>query len=129
MVRFHRACQAFVAPFRGEGFGVKVLDAMACDLPVLLPLYSGPADFCDAENCFPVPFREVPLEDCLDTRSLRIGNDPVWCEVEVDALAGALRAVYRDPDAARERGRRAGAAARREYSWQAVCRRFEEIVR
>jgi glycosyltransferase involved in cell wall biosynthesis len=128
MVRFQRACHAFVAPFRGEGFGVKVLEAMACDLPAILPLYSGPADFCSPEACFPVPYREVPLADCLDTRSLRLGNDPVWCEVEVAALAETLRAVYRDPVAARERGGRAGAAVRRDFSWQAACRRFEEIV-
>src|SRR4029079_1993861 len=43
MIRFQRACHAFVAPFRDEGFGVKVLDALACDLPAILPLYSGPA--------------------------------------------------------------------------------------
>jgi glycosyltransferase involved in cell wall biosynthesis len=128
MVRFQRACHAFVAPFRGEGFGVKVLDAIACGLPAILPLYSGPADYCRPDSCFPVPFREVPLEDCLDTRSLRIGNDPVWCEVDVAALAETLRAVYRDPDAAQQRGRQAGAAARREYSWSTVCRRFAEIA-
>jgi glycosyltransferase involved in cell wall biosynthesis len=101
---------------------------MACDLPMILPLYSGPADFCDPETCYPVPFREVPVQDCLDTRNLRLGNDPVWCETDVAALADTMRAVFRDPDAARERGRRAGAAVRRDYSWSAVCRRFVEIA-
>ena len=49
---------------------MKILDAMACGLPVITPLFGGPTDFCTPSNCYPVDFALVPMGDCLDTRSL-----------------------------------------------------------
>src|SRR5207248_11255990 len=45
LVRLYRGADFFVAPYRGEGFGMKILDAFALGLPVLLPEYGGPVDY------------------------------------------------------------------------------------
>ncbi len=41
LIALYRGADAFVAPFRGEGFGLKILDACAVGLPVLAPHYGG----------------------------------------------------------------------------------------
>jgi glycosyltransferase involved in cell wall biosynthesis len=128
MVRVYRACDALVAPFRGEGFGVKLIDAMACGLPVIAPIYGGPADYLTPENCRPLRYSVVPVGDCLDTRLLPRGNAPVWCEVAVDDLAAALRAAANDPEDLRRRGRRARHDVAQRFSWPAVARRLLEVV-
>jgi glycosyltransferase involved in cell wall biosynthesis len=128
MVRFYRACDVFVAPFRGEGFGVKILDAMACGLPVVAPLYGGPADFLHEGNCLPVHFKEVPVGDCLDRRSLQLSNSPTWCEVDVDDLAHQLAAACADLEGARRRARRGQSEVHECFSWQSIARRLVDLV-
>ena len=68
LIRLYKSCDAFVSAHRGEGFGMKILDAMACGLPVITPLFGGPTAYCEPDNCLPVDFSLVPMGDCLDTR-------------------------------------------------------------
>jgi|GEM_PF-4556388 len=121
VVRFYRACDALVAPFRGEGFAIKILDALACGLPVLAPLYGGPADYLHEGNAIPLDWHEVPLGDCLDRRLFTPGNDPVWCEVEVDDLARKLAAIYADPAPARVRAAQGRREVLQRFSWLAIA--------
>ena len=48
LIRLYKSCDAFVSAHRGEGFGMKILDAMACGLPVITPLFGGPTAYCRA---------------------------------------------------------------------------------
>ena len=50
----YRACDVLVHPYRGEGFGMPVLEAMACGLPVIVTA-GGPTDeFCPDDACWRV---------------------------------------------------------------------------
>ncbi len=128
LMRLYKSCDAFVSAHRGEGFGMKILDAMACGLPVVTPLFGGPTSYCHADNCLPVRFSEVAMGDCLDTRSLRIANGPVWAEVDRDSLGEQMRRVYEQ----RELAARIGAAGRASvvprFSWDAAAARLVEIA-
>ena len=125
MVRFYRGCDLFVAPFRGEGFGVKILDAMACGLPIIAPLYGGPADYLNAANCLPVRFKKILVGDCLDTRALQLGNSPTWCEVDVDDLAAKLSTACTDLDRMRRLAEQAQQHVIQRFSWQTIA---QELV-
>jgi glycosyltransferase involved in cell wall biosynthesis len=122
LIELYKSCDAFVSAHRGEGYGMKILDALACGLPVITPLFGGPTDFCTAANCFPVDFSLVPVGDCLDTRSLRITNGPTWAEPSVASLAATLRRVVEAPDAARRIGARARADVVDRLTWDAAAR-------
>jgi glycosyltransferase involved in cell wall biosynthesis len=121
VIRFYRGCDVFVAPFRGEGFGVKILDALACGLPVIAPHYGGPADYLSASNSVPVAHREVPVGDCLDRRSLALGNDPTWCEVDVDDLAAKLVSTCRNLPTARRRALAGRQAVLDQFDWHRIA--------
>lgn len=45
MVDYYRAMDVFALPSLGEGFGLPLLEAMACGTPVVVPDYSCPPDF------------------------------------------------------------------------------------
>ena len=128
VVRFYRACDVVVAPFRGEAFGVKILDALACGLPVIAPHYGGPADFLDDSNSVPVAYREVPVGDCLDARLLPLGNAPTWCEVDVSHLAEKLAATCANLEPARQRARRGQREVLEHYAWRTIAQQLVAIT-
>ncbi|MEO8481497.1 MAG: glycosyltransferase [Acidobacteriota bacterium] len=128
LIELYKSCDGFISAHRGEGYGMKILDALACGLPVITPLFGGPTDFCTADNCFPVDFSLVPVGDCLDTRSLRITNDPVWAEPSVSSLRAAMRRVVALPDEARRIGSRARADVTDRFTWDVAARGLLEFV-
>jgi GT2 family glycosyltransferase/glycosyltransferase involved in cell wall biosynthesis len=128
LIRLYRSCDAFVSAHRGEGFGMKILDAMACGMPVITPLFGGPVDFCTTTNCFPVDFSLSPMGDCLDTRQLRITNQPMWCEPSTSDLRQQLRFVFENPAAARATGDKGRADVIDRFTWENAARRLIQIV-
>jgi GT2 family glycosyltransferase len=128
LIELYRSCHAFVSPHRAEGFGMKILDAVACGLPVIAPLFGGPVDFLAPDSCLPVDFTMAPLGDCLDRRQLRITNDAAWCEPDVASLVRRLREVYEDPDRAHALGERARLSVVREYTWDRAAERLVQAA-
>jgi GT2 family glycosyltransferase/glycosyltransferase involved in cell wall biosynthesis len=128
LIRLYRSCDAFVSAHRSEGFGMKILDALACGLPVITPRFGGPADLCTPETSFEVGYTLTPVADCFDTRSLRITNQPLWCEPHHDDLMRQLRVVAANPAAAARVGEAARRAVIDRFTWDASASRLLEIV-
>jgi GT2 family glycosyltransferase/glycosyltransferase involved in cell wall biosynthesis len=127
LIRLYKSCDAFVSAHRGEGFGMKILDAMACALPVVTPLFGGPTAYCRADNCYPVEFALVPMGDCLDGRSLHVTNQPMWAEVDRTSLGRQLRRTFDD----RREAARVAAAGRdavlQDFTWARAADRLTAI--
>lgn len=62
MAMLYRSCDVLVHPYRGEGFGLPVAEAMACGLPALVTGYGACLDFCDNGTGWLIPAREVPVQ-------------------------------------------------------------------
>ncbi len=99
----YTAADCLVMPYRGEGFLLPALEAMACGRPVVVPEGGPTDDFVDEA----VGWR-IPAERKLLTPS-RVGEwdlaGPGWqFEVDPDDLARLLRRIVQDPDEAVRRG-------------------------
>ena len=128
LVRSYRACQALVAPFRGEGYGIKVLDALACGLAVIAPLFGGITDFCDHDRILALDHRCVDATACVDVATLGTGGRPVWCEASIEHLRARMREVVDHPRRAASRGRAAARHVKKRFSWAESARNLIEIV-
>ncbi|MCE9631226.1 MAG: glycosyltransferase [Planctomycetia bacterium] len=108
LIRLYGEMDLLVCPFRGEGYAMKILDAMAIGLPVMMPAFGGPLEYAPAGGFLPLEYDEVPLGRCYDTEHHLVGPGAYWCEPRQASLVEALVRYARDPAAAEA----AGAVAR-----------------
>ncbi|MGO9971709.1 MAG: glycosyltransferase [Solirubrobacteraceae bacterium] len=127
LAALYRSCDILVHPYRGEGFAMPVLEAMACGLPVIVTA-GGPTDeFCPDGACWRIRSRRAHMPgEQVDT--LPTAGRPWVLEPDPRHLVELLAAAHRaGADERHERGQASRAAAQR-YSWDAVAARYAERI-
>jgi glycosyltransferase involved in cell wall biosynthesis len=115
----YTACDCLVHPYRGEGFGLPIAEAMACGLPVMVTNYGAALDFCDETNAYLIP----AVERCGNEGRIgqtEIADVPRYGEADVEALTRLMRQVANHREEARALGRKASARIRTDFSWDAA---------
>ena len=121
----YRAVDCLVHPYRGEGFGMPISEAMATGLPVVVSGYGACLDFCDEETAYLIPATEVAVHD----EWLPEGSIGYWgAEPDKVALALLLRKIKGDPEAARTVGRKARDRIAAEFGWERVTTLYSERI-
>ena len=126
MAALYRACDALVHPYRGEGFGMPVLEAMACGLPVIVTA-GGPTDeFCPDEAGWKVRSR-VDVHAHERFEDFATDGRPYLLEPDLGHLVELLTEVDRDPG---ERARRGGVAATaaRHLTWDHAAAGYRDRI-
>jgi hypothetical protein len=127
LAALYRGCDVLVHPYRGEGFAMPVLEAMACGRPVLVT-GGGPTDeFCPPEAGWRIPARREPVAPVL-LRDLQAASEAWMLEPDRDALVGLLRDAAADRAGRRTRGAAARAAAEG-YGLDAIAAQYGERLR
>jgi len=127
LAELYRTCDVFVLPYRGEGFAMPVLEAMASGLPTIVT-EGGPTDeFCPPDAGWRIrSHRRLFAEDHID--GLKTIGRPWLLEPELDHLVELLRtAADVGPAELRGRGAIARAAAER-LSWETVAAMYAERI-
>lgn len=123
----YRGCDVFVLPFRGEGFGMPLLEALACAKPVITTAVGPARDFCDATNAYFIPAREALVPD--DPPPLgEFAGKFTWFEPELGELARLLRHCYEHRDETIVRGKAGAAAVRKRLTWERVMRLYSARI-
>jgi glycosyltransferase involved in cell wall biosynthesis len=123
----YRAADALVHPYRGEGFGMPIAEAMASGLPVIVTGYGAALDFCNERSAYLIPAQVRPISD--DESGLPTPSIGYWvAEPDRDAFARLMRQVIDHPEEAQRVGAR-GRERMRAYSWQTVAQRYLERIK
>jgi glycosyltransferase involved in cell wall biosynthesis len=126
----YRAADVVVLPYRGEGFCLPALEAMACGVPVIHTAAGPTGEFCTPDAGWPLRSRRVAFE----ARTYAGPTAGPACALEVDPaeLAAALRSAAANPNERARRGAHARRAAER-MSWDRAAaiaeRRLAELAR
>jgi glycosyltransferase involved in cell wall biosynthesis/GT2 family glycosyltransferase len=129
LIRLYGDMHLMVSPYRGEGYAMKILDAMAVGLPVMMPAFGGPLEYAPAGGFLPLEFDEVPVGQCYDTEHFLVGPGAYWCQVREDSLVESLRAYRDDPAKAEAAAATARAHVFGRYTWKNAARSLAGAVR
>jgi len=128
LAALYRGCDVFVLPYRGEGFGMPLIEAMACGKPVITTAEGPSRDFCPAETSYLVPAREVEIPDPPPPLG-ELSGDFTWFEPDVGELARSLCYVVEHRDEANQRGWAAAKVISQRYNWARVTQLYLDRIR
>ncbi len=121
VVDLYRSCDVFVAPSRGEGFGLPMAEAIEYGLPVITTGYGGQTDFCTDETSWLIDYTFEAAKTHLNLW------DSVWVEPDINHLGQLMREIRQadrsDLSSRVERGQK---LLRDKFTWE-IC--AERVVR
>jgi glycosyltransferase involved in cell wall biosynthesis len=120
LAAWNRSLTCYVNASFAEGFGLHLLEAMACGRPLISTQYSGLTEFFDAQVGYVVPHQLIVASN--DVYSGR------WADPDDAAIIDAMRRVHRDRDEAHRLGQAAAARARR-FTWRDTGRKLVAVLR
>ena len=128
----YAACDCLVHPYRGEGFGLPIAEAMATELAVITTRYGAALDFCDEQAGYLIDAREIRLKKKM-VGDLETVDFPRIASVDVVKLGAAMQRVVADRREAQEKGARARERIMGAFTWdhaaEKVCERLDILRR
>jgi glycosyltransferase involved in cell wall biosynthesis len=127
MARLYNACHCLVHPYRGEGFALPVLEAMACGLPVIVTAGGATDDFVTNDTGYKIPSCKQVFGN-REISGLKTAGDLWMLEPDSSALAGLLQHVFRHREEARQKGQLGRLEAQRHWTWKEAASRAVERI-
>jgi glycosyltransferase involved in cell wall biosynthesis len=120
LAALYRSCDVLVHPYRGEGFAMPVLEAMASGLPVIVTA-GGPTDeFCPVEAGWRIRADMRPMTGGR-VDSFVTAGEPWMLEPDAGHLVELLREAAAAAPAERARRGAAGRSVAERYGWDRVA--------
>lgn len=121
----YRSADCFVLPTRGEGWGMPILEAMACGLPVITTNWSAQTDFINEHNAYLLHVRR--LIDAQAKCPYYAGFQ--WADADENHLMQLMRHVFDHPEEAAAKGRFASQEVLSRWTWENSADRIIERLR
>ncbi len=118
----YRSADCFVTATRGEGWGMPILEAMACGVPTIATNWSAQTDFFNEEVGYPIDVKK--LIDAEAKCPYYEGFQ--WAHPDEDHLVHLMRYVYEHREEAAAKGMHASEVALSKWTWDAAAEKMIE---
>jgi hypothetical protein len=120
LAEWYRSLTAYVNGSFGEGFGLHLIEAMACGRPIITPNHSGLTAFFEPHLGYVVEHKLIEAKNEI--------YQGQWAEPNEASLIKALREVHADPAEAQARGALSAVRAKL-FTWKAAGRLLVTALR
>jgi glycosyltransferase involved in cell wall biosynthesis len=127
LAALYRGADAFVLPYRAEGFGMPLIEAMACGKPVITNGEGPAVELCSASEGYLIPAKEVPVPEPAPPVG-PLSGEWTWFEPDIAELARTLRHVYEQREEAAAKGKNAAARIQNSLTWEHVLPAYLERI-
>lgn len=92
--KLYQSCDVFVTATRGEGFGLPIAEALACEKPIIVPAQGGHIPFSNGEYSYLIDgdFTDISESDLEDSR--KIYKNQKWFTSNEDSLIEGFRYMF-----------------------------------
>jgi glycosyltransferase involved in cell wall biosynthesis len=112
----YTACHCYVHPYRSEGYGLPIAEAMACGLPVIVTGGGACLDFTSAHEVSYIPSTVRRLPERSFEGVPTVGN-PYWLEPDLPSLRRLMRRAYTSYAELREKAILTSVRIRTGHTW------------
>jgi glycosyltransferase involved in cell wall biosynthesis/Tfp pilus assembly protein PilF len=123
----YTACDCLVHPYRGEGFGLPVLEAMACALPVICTGGGSTDDFATDEFVHRVSASREFVGN--EISGIQLDHRGWWLSPDPEALVHALKEAVAEAPRWRDRARKGAAHVAAHWTWKHTARTATRLAR
>jgi glycosyltransferase involved in cell wall biosynthesis len=126
MPRVYSSANAFVLPSKGEGFGLPLLEAMACGLPTIGTDWSGNKEFMNKDNSYLIEVDHMEPAEMPPFIKKEVGSE--WAVPSKKSLRERMREVFDDREASKKKGLKASEFVHDNFEWKHAAKKAWERV-
>jgi glycosyltransferase involved in cell wall biosynthesis len=127
----YAACDCYVHPYRAEGYGLPIAEAMACGKPVIVTGAGACRDFADEQTAYCIRCSMEKLA-AREVGGIPLVGNAFWLLPDVNDLRRLMRHVFENRDEALRKGMMASKKIREHHTWkhaaEAVAERIIKIA-
>lgn len=124
MPNFYRSFDCFALPSRGEGFGLPLIEAMACGVPTIGPIWGGNTEFMTDENSYLIAGNVIPITNQQFLRLQPQYSGQSWFDIDEVSLSLAMRRVYDDRADALKKAAVAVDDITKKFTWDITAKKI-----
>lgn len=130
MANLYNDADCLVHPYRGEGFGMPILEAMACGLPVIVTEGGASDDFVLDGLGYKIRSKKISIGD--NVSGIKLAENGWLLEPDIIDLKQKMRMVLENREEARLIGHAASEYVKVNYTWAEVGKkvklRISEVI-
>jgi len=133
IAELYRSADIFLFPTKAEGWGLPLIEAAACGLPLITTYYSGQTEFIKdiKSSCVLIDYQLEPI-DCKEYQSFYPAPDNnygKWAVTSTDNIAQAIKQAYDNYPALSAQAMKNSELIRTKYSWANSAIKSLEILK